>query len=297
MRKLLFFSASLLLCAATTALAQSRRAVYDSLLVGDRITPAVSSVMMPKSFTEVILHSSLITANAFFTSEKRMSGAGRRDSFFFNTLQVTHGISGSGRFNVGVDLSYRIGRRDALAGSSALKVFGNSSDDLIAYERAFTSVAVRARYVPFAKVPNLVIQHAFHIPISAGSEKSAFLFDGRYAFNSQLLYNHLLGRKMFLFGQLDLLVRLKDDTQQADYTVPVNIFATYLASKHLFPFVQLGMSNSWLPNITASSYSYGAGLQYQITTMYNITFFYNDIFAGKNTYQWKTFNLGLRAVF
>ena len=142
-----------------------------------------------------------------------------------------------------------------------------------------------------------MLQHAFHIPISVGSQENAFLFDSRYALNSQLLYNHLLGRKMFLFGQLDLLVRLKEGTQQTDYTVPVNIFATYLASKHLFPFVQLGMSNSWLPDITASSYSYGAGLQYQITTMYNITFFYNDIFAGKNTYQWKTFNLGLRAVF
>jgi len=297
MRKPIFIAALLLLCALTTALAQSRRSTYDSLIVGDRITPAVSSVMMPKSYTEVILYNSLLTTNKFFDSDGDLKSFPGRSSYFFNTLQITHGISSSGRFNVGIDISYRTGRSDSDPESSPMKVFGNSSDGLINYERAFTSIGLRARYVPFAKIPNLVVQHTFYVPISAESQESNFLGDGRYALNSQLLYNQLLGRKMFLFGQLDLFVRLKEGNQETDYTVPLNIFATYLLTKNLFPFVQLGTSRSWTADLTTASYTYGAGVQYQFTTMFNINFFYSDVFAGKTYSQWKTFNLGIRRVF
>lgn len=297
MRKPALITLFLLLCTISVASAQSRRSRYDSLLVGDRITPAVSSVMMPKSYTEVILYSSLITANRFFGSTGNWVSSEDRNSYLFYTLQATHGLSTSGRFNVGVDLSYRIRRTDADENSSPLKVFGNDNKGLIRYERAFTSVGLRARYIPFAKIPNLVVQHTFYIPISTGADESAYLGDNRYALNSQLLYNQLLGRKMFLFGQVDLFVRLKEGADATDYTVPVNVFATYLLTKHIFPFVQLGMSNSWYPTVTASSYSYGAGLQVQFTSMFNINFFYNDVFAGKNTRDWKSFNLGIRKVF
>src|SRR5690349_12875018 len=104
MHKLVLISALLVLCAATVS-AQSRRAKYDSLIVGDRITPAVSSVMMPKGYTEVILYNTLLTANQFFGSNGDIfsfPGTGKRDTYFFNTLQVTRGISSSGRFNVGI---------------------------------------------------------------------------------------------------------------------------------------------------------------------------------------------------
>jgi hypothetical protein len=141
------------------------------------------------------------------------------------------------------------------------------------------------------------VQHTFYIPVSAGSQESTFLGDSRYALNSQLLYNKFLGRKTFIFGQLDLFVRLKQGLQETDYTVPINIFAGYLVSKHVLPFVQLGTSRSWLPGFTASSYTYGAGLQYQFTTMFNINLFYNNVFAGKNYSDWNNFNLGVRGVF
>jgi len=284
----------------TPALAQSRRAAYDSLIVGDRITPAVSSVMMPKSYTEVILSNSLLTSNQFFASDGSLysfPGGGQRDSYFFNTLQVTHGLSPSGRFNAGIDLSYRTGRIDSDPESSPMKVFGSSSDGLIQYERAFTSVGLRARYIPFAKIRSLVIQHTFYIPINGGGQESIFLGDSRYALNSQLLFNKFLGRKTFLFGQLDLYVRFKDALYKTDYTVPLNIFGGYLVTKHILPFVQLGTSRTWLEGFNTSSYTYGAGVQYQFTSMFNINFFYNDVFAGKNYSDWQTFNLGVRGVF
>jgi hypothetical protein len=289
-----------LLIELPAAHAQSRRSTYDSLIVGDRITPAVSSVMMPKGYTEVILNNSLFTANKFFASNGDLysfPGSGKRDSYFFNTLQITHGLSSSGRINAGIDISYRTGRADSDPKSSPMKVFGSSSEGLINYERAFTSIGLRTRYVPFAKIPSFVVQHTFYIPISAGGQESTFLGDSRYALNSQLLFNQLLGRKMFLFGQLDLFVRLKEGHQKTDYTVLLNVFAAYLVSSHFFPFVQLGASRSWFEGFTTSSYTYGAGLQYQFTTMFNINFFYNDVFAGKNYSEWQSFNLSIRCVF
>jgi hypothetical protein len=288
----------IMLLSAVTAIAQNkRRQAYDSLLVGDRITPAVSSVMMPKSYTEVILANTLLSTDAYYSTDRKELPINNRTSYFFNTLQITHGISRSGKFNIGLDLSYRTGRVDIDPKSSPLKVLGNSSKGLMDYDRAFTSIGLRTRYSPFANVPNLVVQHVLYIPINSGSVESIFLGDNRYALNTQFLYNQLLGRKMFLFGQADVFVRFEDTNNGTDTTVPVNIFATYLLNKHIFPFVQLGTSNSWGGEIRRQSYSYGAGLQYQFTTMLNINFFYNEVFAGKNSNPWKTFNLGIRGVF
>jgi hypothetical protein len=176
-------------------------------------------------------------------------------------------------------------------------VFGSNSDGLVKYERALTSIGLRTRYIPFAKIRNLVVQHTFFIPVSAGSQESTFLGDSRYALNSQLLYNHFIGRKTFLFGQLDVFVRLEEGVQKTDYTVPLNLFAAYLATEHFIPFVQIGTSRSWFEGLTASSYTYGAGIQYQFTTMFNINLFYNNVFAGKNYSDWTSLNLGVRGVF
>ena len=274
-----------------------RKQRYDSLLVGDRITPAVSSVMMPKTYTEIILSNSLLSTNSLFNDDRASFNLAQRYTYFFNTLQVTYGVSSSGRFNAGLDISYRTGRADADPNSSPLAVFGNSSDGLIRYERGFTSIGLRARYVP-TRNRNFVIQHTFVIPFSTTSSESAFLADNRYAFNTQFLYTQFLGRKIFLFGQMDVLVRFKNGTADADFTNPLNVYATYLVNRHFFPFVQVGMTNAWSKNfdLLRQSFSYGFGLQYQFNTMFNINAFYNDVFAGKNSNRWLSYNLGIRVV-
>lgn len=271
-----------------------RRNLYDSLLVGDRITPAVSSVMMPRTYTEIILANSLLTTNALYNSSGDEVNLNNRFTYLFNTLQVTHGISASGRLNVGLDLSYRTGRADADPESSPLKVLGNSSEGLVEYERSVTSIGLRARYVP-TRNKNFVIQNTFYVPISSSGEEGSFLGDNRYAFNTQFLYTQLLGRKVFLFGQADFLIRFKDNQYDTDYTMPVNAYCTYLVNRHFFPFIQLGMMNSW-SDVTRQSYSFGGGLQYQFNTMFNINAFYSDVFAGKSSNHWNTYNLGIRVV-
>jgi len=293
------FVITLALCAfAVASQAQERRRIYDSLLVGDVITPAVSSVMMPASFTEVIWINSLLTSNSMFTGDRRELNAANRTTVALSTLQVTHGISRSGRFNAGLDLNYRIGRQDSDPNSSPLAVYGNESDGLIQYERGFTSVAVRARYVPIGRHRNFVVQQSFYLPFNPASSQSAFLGDNRYMLNTQLLYNHLLGKKFFLFGQFDFLIRFKDERNTADFINPINIFASYLLDKHVFPFVQIGMSNSFANDFAhyRQSFSYGFGVQVQFTTMFTLNAFYNDTFAGMNANHWKAINLGLRAV-
>ena len=287
-----------LLAMECSVVAQSkRREVYDSTLVGDRITPAVSSVMMPKTYTEVIVNSSMVSTNSYFDANRDKLGANFRSTSSITTLQMTHGISSSGRFNVGLDLSYRIRRMDGDPGSSPFKVFSTDNDNLIDYERAFTSVGIRARYVP-TRNRNFVIQQAFVVPIASSAE-GQFLGDNRYALNNQFLYTQLLGRKFFLFGQLDVLIRFKQDENNSDYTVPLNILASYLLNNHIFPFVQLGMINVWGEDLIdpGQSFSYGFGLQYQFNTMFNINAFYSDAFSGKNIYQFSTLNLGVRVVF
>jgi len=295
----LFLITTVLIGFASDTFAQSKRRLdYDSLLVGDLITPAVSSVMMPKTYTEIILNSSLVTTHTLFTEDRDKLDMDWRSTTSINTLQVTHGISSSGRFNVGLDLSYRMRRMDGDPESSAFDVFSDKSDGLIEYQRSFTSVGIRARYVP-TRNRNFVIQNIFSIPISSASaDESAFLGDNRYALNTQFLYTQLLGRKVFLFGQFDVLVRFEDDQNTMDFTNPINIFGTYLLNDHIFPFVQLGMMNMWDEDFEhlGQSFTYGVGLQYQFSTMFNINAFYNEVFAGKSIYQFKGLNLGIRVV-
>lgn len=271
----------------------ARRSLYDSLLVGDRITPAVSSVLMPKTYTEIILVNSLLTTNLIYNSNGESINLNSRFTYLINTLQVTHGLSASGRFNIGLDLSYRTGRADADRESSPLKVLGNNSEGLVEYQRSLTSIGFRARYVP-TRNRNFVIQNTFYVPIGSSSDVS-FLGDNRYAFNTQFLYTQLLGRKVFLFGQADILIRFKDDQNDTDYTMPINAYCTYLVNRHFFPFIQLGMVNSW-SDVTRQSFSFGGGLQYQFNTMFNINAFYSDVFAGKSSNHWNSYNLGIRVV-
>lgn len=271
----------------------ARRSLYDSLLVGDRITPAVSSVLMPKTYTEIILVNSLLTTNLIYNSNGESINLNSRFTYLINTLQVTHGLSASGRFNIGLDLSYRTGRADADRESSPLKVLGNNSEGLVEYQRSLTSIGFRARYVP-TRNRNFVIQNTFYVPIGSSSDIS-FLGDNRYSFNTQFLYTQLLGRKVFLFGQADILIRFKDDQNDTDYTMPINAYCTYLVNRHFFPFIQLGMVNSW-SDVTRQSFSFGGGLQYQLNTMFNINAFYSDVFAGKSSNHWNSYNLGIRVV-
>ena len=295
LKRIIILQVCIILLITGTSQAQSKRKnLYDSLLIGDRITPAVSSVMMPKSYTEIILSNSLLTTNAIYNTNRETINLNSRYTYLINTLQVTHGLTSSGRLNVGLDLSYRTGRSDADPESSPIKIFGNSSEGLIEYGRSLTSIGFRARYVP-TRNRNFVIQNTFFVPLGSSGTESEFLGDSRYAFNTQFLYTQLVGRKFFLFGQTDVLIRFKDDKNDADLTMPVNVYGTYLINRHVFPFIQLGMLNSW-GDVTRQSFSYGIGLQYQFSTMFNINAFYSDVFAGKNSNVWNVYNLGIRVV-
>ena len=276
----------------------TRREYYDSSLVGDQITPAVSSVMMPKTFVEIILNNSLLSTNSYFKSNRESLNVNTRSTYLINTLQLTYGVTRSGRFNAGLDVSYRTARIDGDPESSALKVFGNDSDGLIDYARGITSMGLRARYA-VTENKSFVIQHVFTIPFNASSDDNALLGDNRFALNTQLLYNKLLGRKVFLFGQADLIVRFKNDEANADFTNPLNLFVSYLITRHAFPFIQVGMLNVWDKDFDhlSQSFNYGVGFQYQFNTMFTINAFYNDVFAGKDAYRWRGFNLGIRKVF
>jgi hypothetical protein len=293
-RKFLLKLAILFLIVNTVQAQSKRRQIYDSLLVGDKITPIVSSVMMPKGYTEIILSNSMFTTNSVYNSDGESLNLNNRITYLFNTLQVTYGASSSARFNVGLDVSYRTGRADSDPESSPWKVFGNSSEGLIEYERGLTSIGLRARYVP-TRNRNFVIQNTFVVPFGSSDPDNEFLGDNRYAFNTQFLYTYLAGRKVFLFGQTDVLYRFKDDRYESDFTIPINLYCSYILNRHLFPFIQAGMVNSW-NDVTSQWFTFGAGLQYQFNTMFNINVFYNDVFAGTNVNRWNYYNLGIRVV-
>ena len=61
--------------------------------------------MMPQTYTEVLLSNALSTANTYFKSDRSKINLTERDTYLINTLQITHGVSSSGRFNVEIRMT------------------------------------------------------------------------------------------------------------------------------------------------------------------------------------------------
>lgn len=269
----------------------SRAEKLDSAFYDPFLFPAVSASILPKGFVEINSFSSLLYSTRRFNNESKPFENNIKTSVFSSLAQVNYGVSASGRFNIGLDLSYLAYRLDIDTESSPFKVLGNS--EAFASDQYLSHLGFRVRYLPLARKRNLLFQHAFEVSVN----KQLPL---QNRFNSQLIYIHSLSRKLFLFNQLDLRYAFPKGNSKASLSVPYTAVLSYLLKPN---FQLFGLANftplftqtddGGLPVFVTQA---GLGLQYQFSARFGANVFYNRYLYGKNIEQHTGINLGLRTV-
>src|SRR5680860_1501204 len=94
----------------------------DSLSQFQPLIPAVSSVIIDHNQVEINFFNSLISSNSFRNMEGMTENLPFRQTYFYNSLQVTYGIS-KDNLNLGFDLNTTSARIDYNRESSFLHIF------------------------------------------------------------------------------------------------------------------------------------------------------------------------------
>lgn len=280
-------------------LEQTQR-LKDSLSLLHPLVPAVSSVLLKNNQIEINLFNSLITANEFRDGNGHLTALNTRQSYLYNSLQFTYGLSKKARFNMGLDINSIAGRIDGDRNSSLFKVFHSKVEGNNKYARAFTSIGPRIRWRPFNKDYRFTLQSSIIFPTLGKEEKKEVLGQNQLFFLNQLLYNQPLSKRLFLFTQLGVQYGFKNDNAASMIVSPVSGYLSYIIPKKTILFALINYipvfkkEASW--DYTAYTTQLGGGLQYYITKNFLTNLFYANDISGKNYQDFDSYNISLRYV-
>jgi hypothetical protein len=277
----------------TLAQEPTRQEKLDSLYNDPFFFPTVSSVLLPKGFFEVNNFASILSAKKLFNSGKDLIDLNGRYSFFVNTLQFTYGVSTKGNFNIGADLGYQAYRFDDNVSSSPFKVF--SGDSALIKDRYFNTLSVRARWKPFERNRNLIIQGSVSQPLHNVSTSQNSLA-------ARAIYVYQISRSFFLYGQGGLSYSLKKKSVLGSLSIPLSVIFQY----QVRPVFGLVATLAHTPifgktsdsNFTQKSFGtqVGAGLQFQPSLGFGLSASYARYIMGKSTGAFDLYNLGIRVI-
>jgi hypothetical protein len=277
-----------------TELEEKYRKSKDSSALLHPFIPAVSSVMLNKKQIEINFFSSLSTTNKYRDDKSDLNELEFRQTYLFNTLQFTYGISKNAKFNIGFDINSATGRIDEDRNSSMFKIFTSHTEGNSKYARAITSIAPRIRWRPLKKNYKFTIQSSFIFPTSVSAEKQNILGRSQVYFLTQFLYNQPLNKRTFLFSQLSLQYGFKNDQAPAILYSPISVYLSYFIPRKTVLFVLI----NYIPLLSKENNRYtfqlGGGLQYQISRLFLINCSYANDITGKNYPDFTSYNISLR---
>ena len=241
---------------------------------------------------------SLISANRYRVENGDLYDLDTRNTYFYNTLQLTYGLSGNSRFNAGFDINTIMGRIDEDRGSSLFKVFGSQGGGGSRYAKAITSIAPRIRFRPFKRNYRFTIQSSILFPTGISNEKESILGKNQIFFLSQFLYNWPLNQRLFLFSQLSIEYGFERTDAPPLFISPLSIYLSYLIPKKTILFILTNYvpvftkADSWKYN--QYTFQVGGGVQYQFSKRILINAYYTNDIAGKTYYDFAGYNLSAR---
>ncbi len=267
----------------------NRKAKLDSAFYDPFLLPAVSVSVLPKGFIEVNSFSNLLFGTQKFNDRSELVENNIKTSIFNELVQVNYGVSKKGNFNIGVEVSHQSYRLDIDTESSPFKVFGNEPS--FASDKYFSHIGFRVRYLPVARNRNFLVQHVFETPVNTGIGLQNRL-------GSQLVYINRLGRKWYLFNQLDLRYAFARENVSATFLAPYSAIVSYLLKPNLqvfglANFTPLFMKGENMPVYVVQG---GLGGQYQLSTRVGFNVFWTQYLYGKNIDRFSGLNLGLRFI-
>ena len=273
------------------------RTLKDSILLHPLI-PTVSPIIINYRELEIITASSLTSTTRYFDGDGNKIDLMLRQTAFYNTLQLTYGLSRDTTLNVGIDVNTVFARLDQNASSSPFDVFSLNSYGNTREAKAVTSLVPRIRWLPFKKNKNFTIQNSFGLPMALSSASKNVLGTGQFYFLTQFLYNEPLSKRFFLFGQLGFEYLFKRDDAHSSIYCPEAVYLSYLATKKII-FFALGdyipvftKENKWTYNRHVTQA--GGGVQYQLSNILLVNGLYAVNLTGENYPAGNNFNFSLR---
>lgn len=262
------------------------------------------SVLLEKGKWELNSFYSLYTQTANRNFDGDRVDLSERQTFLNVMYQFTHGISPSGKVNVGLDVWVTRALYDRGEGSP-FKVL--TFDDGDFSRTAVTGIGPRIRYVPFSRLNGLSVQSTFLFPVAQDLEQPSFTGHDRYTWFTQFFYDTRLASQWRLFLEADFLYRIDREGDRANFfRTPVSAFLSYFPNDQkttLFVFSQYSPRfenlsnevdeqfglNSWFTQV-------GIGAKYQVTSKLGLELSYANFIASRQDGAGYTLNLGLRYI-
>jgi len=269
----------------------------DSLSLSYHFSPAVSSVILNNKQIEVNFFNSILSANRYRDENGKLFNSIARTSYLFSSIQLTYGLSKKARWNIGLDINAKAGRRDNDLNSSIFNIFNSRVEGNSEYAKAITSISPRIRWKPFRRNYHFTLQSSIILPISINTEKEDILGINQTYFLTQLLYTQPLSERLFLFPQIALQYGFKNDKATSIFYSPLTCYLGYLIPRKtiLFSLINyvpiLKKQKSW--NYDACTFQIGVGLQYHISKNILFNAYYSKDIIGKNYNYFDSYNVGL----
>ncbi|MGB0402595.1 MAG: DUF547 domain-containing protein [Salibacteraceae bacterium] len=257
------------------------------------------SVLLDKGKWEFKSFQNLYTQTGGFNENQKFTDYGSRSTFFTSINQFTYGINK--RFNVGLDLwvkSVLYHEKE----DSPFQLFQFKSNPKSRTE--ISTIGPRIRINPFKKLSHFAINTSFLIPVAndqnaSSNPQEAWLANDGYLWITQIYYDQTFGDKFQMFFQLApwYTIQKKGEAGPNKFELPLDIFASYFATKRLSFYVQQGFWTTF--NIEGDVASYflqgGAGTKYQVIPGWlEFELSYTNFYYGMNSGAGQTFNFGIR---
>ena len=128
-----------------------------------------------------------------------------RYTLFESYWRVSYGFGYNKRWDLGAEFRFSRRRLDDQATNSSLKVFGSDDPGSITYQ-GLSMAGIRARYMPFKKVPELTLQGALTFPVAKEEVRHGLALD-RTQFELGATYYKNLAKRTYYFLQTNWLAR------------------------------------------------------------------------------------------
>ena len=260
------------------------------------------SVLFQKGEWEIVSFFNLYTQTEARDRDGNIQSLGQQQTFLNTNLQYNYGISKSGRFNIGLDLTINRALYNNDAGNPFAVLYDSGN-----YSRIVVStIGPRIKFVPLLKVSKLSIESIFLIPITDNLESPQFTAHDRYTWWTRFFYDLKLSNKFQAFLEAGFLYRIKRyDTQINFFRLPTSVFLSYFpvqkisiygfgqyapAFETIFNEVdeQFGL-NKWFVQV-------GVGMKYQLLPALELEVSYGNFIASRNDGAGYLINFGLRYI-
>ncbi|TKK64481.1 hypothetical protein FC093_22500 [Ilyomonas limi] len=275
-------------------LEQQYKILKDSSALLHPFVPAVSSVMLRNAQIEINLFNSLLSATKYRDENGDLKNIEARQTYLFNTLQLTYGLSKKSNLNIGVDINYATGRIDEDENSSIFKIFNSGVAGNSRYATGITSIVPRVRWRPIRRNYNFIIQNGVSIPKSLPLEKQTILGWNQVYLFSQFFYNQPLNKTLFLFSQLNVQYGFKTDKTTAIFYTPVAVYLAYLIPKKTVLFALTDYIPIFSNGNTSYTFQLGGGAQYQISKQLLANIYCTKDVMGKSYPDFSSYTISLR---